>query len=292
MIFLRVKLLLNLWASFGDFFQSIWNTVDEWCDSDPYVTVVWGSSLVTFFVYWTVGLLYTSIDLTGKPAFLAKYKIQDTTPYPVPLNQVLKIVEQILINQFLVGTPFIVGTYYSMFWFGYDTGRIIPTFQRFVLDFAAYLLIEEFIFYYGHRLLHHPRLYKYIHKRHHEWTAPIAITALYCHPIEHCLCNLLPTSLGPLLLGSHMFTAWIWYSVALINTLNSHSGYHFPLCFSAEAHDFHHLKFNQNFGVLGILDFFHGTNSAFRNTKEYQRHFVSLSLVPLKQLYPDDPKNK
>ncbi|GFT35923.1 fatty acid hydroxylase domain-containing protein, partial [Nephila pilipes] len=50
--------------------------------------------------------------------------------------------------------------------------------------------------------------------------------------------------------------------------------------------------FNQNFGVLGVLDRLHGTDSLFRNSKVYQRHIMLLSLVPLKQLYPDDPKKK
>lgn len=52
------------------------------------------------------------------------------------------------------------------------------------------------------------------------------------------------------------------------------------------------LRFNQNFGVLGVLDRLHGTDSLFRNSKMYQRHIMLLSLVPLKQLYPDDPKKK
>ena len=35
------------------------------------------------------------------------------------------------------------------------------------------------------RLLHHPTLYKKIHKKHHEWTAPIGVISIYAHPIEH-----------------------------------------------------------------------------------------------------------
>ncbi len=46
------------------------------------------------------------------------------------------------------------------------------------------------------RLLHHPRLYKYVHKRHHEWTAPIGWVAVYAHPVEHIISNMLPPVMG------------------------------------------------------------------------------------------------
>lgn len=35
------------------------------------------------------------------------------------------------------------------------------------------------------RLFHHPKLYKKIHKKHHEWTAPIGVVSIYADPIEH-----------------------------------------------------------------------------------------------------------
>ena len=35
------------------------------------------------------------------------------------------------------------------------------------------------------RLFHTPALYKHIHKKHHEWIAPISIAASYAHPLEH-----------------------------------------------------------------------------------------------------------
>jgi len=69
-------------------------------------------------------------------------------------------------------------------------------------------------------------------------------------------------------------SAWLWYCLALLSTLNAHSGYHFPFFPSPEAHDFHHLKFNQCYGVLGILDYLHGTDTLFRSNKVW-RYFPS-----------------
>lgn len=52
------------------------------------------------------------------------------------------------------------------------------------------------------------------------------------------------------------------------------------------------IRFNQNYGVLGILDYLHGTDSGFRKSKAFDRHLLLLSLVPLKKLYPDEENGK
>ena len=102
----------------------------------------------------------------------------------------------------------------------------------------AYYVILLFV----HRLLHHPRLYKHIHKIHHEWTAPTGIISVYAHPIEHILSNLWPIWFGTFIMRSHLSVAWLWYTVAVLNTTVSHSGYHLPFFPSNESHDYHHQK--------------------------------------------------
>jgi methylsterol monooxygenase len=85
-------------------------------------------------------------------------------------------------------------------------------------------------------------MYKAVHKVHHEWQAPISLASIYCHPFEHVLSNVIPIFAGPIVMRSHLSTAWFWMSLATINTLIVHSGYHLPFIFSNESHDFHHSK--------------------------------------------------
>lgn len=46
-------------------------------------------------------------------------------------------------------------------------------------------------------------------------------------------------------------------------------------------------RFNNCFGVLGVLDRFHGTDSNFRATRQYARHIMMLSLAPAREVFPD-----
>ena len=83
-------------------------------------------------------------------------------------------------------------------------------------------------------------------------------------------------------------TIWIWHIVANMFTINSHSGYHLPFLPSNENHDYHHKRFNVNYGSLGILDEFHGTDALFKKSKAFNRHVTLTSLKSARELIPDD----
>lgn len=53
---------------------------------------------------------------------------------------------------------------------------------------------------------------------------------------------MLPVVVGPILMGSHLSSITMWFSLALIITSISHCGYHLPFLPSPEFHDYHHLK--------------------------------------------------
>lgn len=50
------------------------------------------------------------------------------------------------------------------------------------------------------------------------------------------------------------------------------------------------FRFNQCYGVLGVLDHLHGTDTVFKQTKAYERHILLLGFTPLSESIPDPPK--
>jgi len=51
-------------------------------------------------------------------------------------------------------------------------------------------------------------------------------------------------------------------------------------------------RFNQCYGVIGVLDRIHGTDVMFRKSKSYARHILMLNLKSPREAFPDDSKCK
>ena len=49
----------------------------------------------------------------------------------------------------------------------------------------------------------------------------------------------------------------------------------------------YNCRFNQCYGVVGLLDYLHGTCDMFHGSRAYDRHRLLLGLTPAKELYPD-----
>ena len=149
-----------------------------------------------------------------------------------------------------------------------------PTIQTFFLQIIFFILIEDTVSYWIHRLLHTSFFYKRIHKVHHSFKNSIAIVTTFQHPLEFILIGMIPTSSGPAILGSsvHLFTLYMWISLKTIESIDGHCGYEFPwspfrimpLSAGADYHGFHHSHNQGNFGAFfTIWDFLFGTNEPY-----------------------------
>ncbi|NXJ63281.1 FXDC2 protein, partial [Rostratula benghalensis] len=280
----------SIWESLGHFWQTRWLELYYLFEGDEWKIFLLGAAIVPALVFWCFNGILMVADVTGKPAFITRYRIQLGKNDPVDTKKLRQAIYVALFNQFFISLPMLVPMFSIMKWWGNTFSKELPTFHWFLVELSIFTIIEEILFYYTHRLVHLPLLYKHIHKKHHEWTAPIGVVSIYAHPVEHILSNTLPVMTGPMIMGSHIVSIAVWFSLALITTSISHCGYHLPFLPSPEFHDFHHLKFNQCYGVLGVLDYLHGTDTTFRQTKAYKRHKVLLSLTPLSESIPESPK--
>jgi sterol desaturase/sphingolipid hydroxylase (fatty acid hydroxylase superfamily) len=152
---------------------------------------------------------------------------------------------------------------------------LMPPAWTFVKDFIVFGMLYDFVFYFIHRFLHLKNVFGYnlyglIHKKHHEFTSPIAVSCVYAHPIEHVLANVGPLFFGPLLMRSHPIVTFWWFSYGLYHTAAVHSGYHCWFLPSPLKHDWHHERFEENYSSMGIWDGLFKTNVEYlANQKAY-----------------------
>ena len=127
-----------------------------------------------------------------------------------------------------------------------------------LLGFPILLIIDDAWFYWVHRALHHPRIYKFVHHEHHRSLDVNPITSISFHWLEPLLLSfwVVPVSL--------FFPVWapvlaLLQVYGLLDNIKSHLGYEIfpswwnksPLRFltSSTYHNLHHTKFRGNYGV-------------------------------------------
>lgn len=241
-IIFAVAKVYQIFSNSESIWQWAWNKVFDAFGDDPATYSIWILNGYSYLVFWIFGLILYVMDAVKHPKNLKEYKIQQESSSGIEKpGQLLKLIKVVLFNQLLSFVISYVLQKNIGNYLGLQVTRQLPSFPKGLLDLVVFMFSYEFLFYYSHRILHYKFLYK-IHKMHHEYQTPIGISALYCHPIEHVVSNLIPIISGFPLMRCHVVSALLWLNLVMITTVNDHSGYHIPFLHSSELHDYHHLK--------------------------------------------------
>lgn len=127
------------------------------------------------------------------------------------------------------------------------------------LSLLTVLLLHETYYYWIHRWMHHPKIFKYVHKVHHDSLTPTPWTAFSFHPWE----SLLEAIILPLILlvvPLNVFVLGFYLLLMTISSVINHLDIEvYPPVFlkskigklfiGATHHHYHHSEFKTNYGL-------------------------------------------
>lgn len=238
-------------ATFIELAQGLLSSIQE--------TLVYASNnyfrltLFSFLIFWLIlgpRLAHFRIQ--------PRRKTKATTIFREIASSLLTFVVIGTINWFLaIAIP---GDRYGLFYDNYysDIGKY--GWAYFFLSIFLMLVIDDTYFYWTHRLLlHHPRLYRHVHKVHHYSNDPNPFTTYSFHPVEAAIL-FFGYRLTPSIIPVHSIAVDLWLLLTLLNSVVDHLGYEiYPQWFTnsnltnwknpSTHHNMHHEKVKGNYAV-------------------------------------------
>lgn len=128
-----------------------------------------------------------------------------------------------------------------------------------IFSLVVAIVFHDFYFYWTHRLMHHKKLFKYVHRVHHESTNPSPWAAYSFHPWE-ALIQAMVMPILVFILPLHPLTAFIFLAYMIIRNVMGHLGFEIlPKGFTKNKwlnwntavthHNMHHEHFHSNYGL-------------------------------------------
>jgi ring-1,2-phenylacetyl-CoA epoxidase subunit PaaE len=127
------------------------------------------------------------------------------------------------------------------------------------LTVVVMLLASDTWFYWCHRAMHHPSIYKYVHALHHKSLDVNPYTSTSFHMIESLLLTVWVLPLA-MVMPISMTALGVMQVLGTFNNLKSHLGYEFfpkffnyapfSMLVTATNHSLHHTQYNGNYGLF------------------------------------------
>ncbi|KIS68507.1 putative sterol delta 5,6-desaturase [Mycosarcoma maydis] len=127
-----------------------------------------------------------------------------------------------------------------------------------VLSVPLFLVFTDFLIYWVHRIEHHPRLYKHIHKPHHKWIVPTPFASHAFHPLDGYVQSL-PYHVFPFVFPLHRVVSICLFVFVNLWSILIHDSD--MICDSVleklingpSHHTLHHMFFTCNYGQYFTL---------------------------------------
>lgn len=133
----------------------------------------------------------------------------------------------------------------------------------YIFTWALMFFLHDTYFYWVHRLMHHPKIFKHVHLVHHKSTNPSPWTAYAFHPVE----AVLEVAILPIIAFSfptHIGAIGLFFLFQIAYNVYGHLGFElYPAGFhktwigryinTSVAHNLHHDKFHGNFGLYFLF---------------------------------------
>lgn len=148
--------------------------------------------LLLEIVFWSSIIFYMGLIERWNVFDLQRFAIRRMQSYPSK-EKLQECLTDVLLGHFLI-RPFVLYISYpyirNLLVFGLVE---IPNPWTILWQFLFCTQVDDFLFYWLHRLSHVGWFYKNIHKRHHEFKHTVAIAVEWAHPVEDIVVNTIPT---------------------------------------------------------------------------------------------------
>jgi lathosterol oxidase len=213
-------------------------------------------ALVEFMTYFLVGAAVFALVLHLRRAGAFRFLIRAPSPKPVRVH--MEVYNSALSVMLYNGVQLVARI--GVLGFGYvvTLNNPLPVWEV-VLSFPLVLIVHDAYFYWTHRWMHHPALFKFFHWEHHKSQAPTVFTA-YSFAIPEAIVQGLFGVFYVALFPATFATLIFFQFVEILHNLMIHSGVdvlprtlvthkRWGWLAGAAHHDLHHRTSRGNFGL-------------------------------------------